>query len=91
MAQKITQTNRLCPNCKAKNLTQVGFKDNHGEFEIMEIHCSLQSGGCGYAEDAEGVIRNPGTKFIKEEQGQSDKDNEGAFNLGTEDNNLWWT
>lgn len=58
--QRIKKTDRLCPNCENKYLVSVGFQDNFGMQEILEIHCSTVSGGCGYSEDAEGTIRYQG-------------------------------
>jgi len=32
------------------------FKGNHGEMELLEIHCNQ----CGWAISGEGVLRDPG-------------------------------
>lgn len=62
MGQKIAQLKRRCPNCEHQ-LTEIGHQDNHGAYSPLEIHCSRSSGGCGYAEDAEGEVRNEGVLF----------------------------
>jgi len=65
--QKVRKTNQVCPNCQIKMLVEVGFQD-FGVYELLEIHCSRLSGGCGYAEDAEGNIRCQGIPIKKTDE-----------------------
>lgn len=78
MPQKITKTNRTCPNCEDIKLVEVGFQDNHGLYQILETHCSIPSGGCGYSEDSEGHIRSEGNPMRKPEN-NSESESEGQY------------